>query len=71
MHARKLTGLAMATAAAALFATAGIAPVAAKEEAKVHCNGVNQCKCKGKGWLYLSKSDCDAAQAKMKQEMGK
>jgi hypothetical protein len=88
MHARKLTGLAMATAAAALFATAGIAPVAAKEEAKVHCNGVNQCKgqsacqtannackgqnsCKGKGWLYLGKSECDAAQAKMKQEMGK
>jgi hypothetical protein len=88
MNARKLTGLAMATAAAALFASAGIAPVAAKEEAKVHCSGVNQCKgqsacqtannackgqnsCKGKGWLYLSKSDCDAAQAKMKQEMGK
>ena len=88
MHARKLTGLALATAAAALFATAGIAPVAAKEEAKIHCNGVNQCKgqsacqtathackgqnsCKGKGWLYLSKSECDAAQAKMKQEMGK
>ena len=87
MNAKKLTGLALATAAAAIFASAGIATVAAKEEAKVHCNGVNQCKgqsacqsannackgqnsCKGKGWLYLSKAECAAAQAKMKKEMG-
>ncbi len=86
MTAKKLTGLALATAAAGLFATAGIAPVmAAKDmgEAKIHCDGVNSCKgksacqtannackgqnsCKGKGWLYMSKAECDAAKAKMK-----
>lgn len=87
MTAKKLTGLALATAAAGLFATAGIAPAMADEkpasEAKVHCDGVNACKgqsacqtannackgqnsCKGKGWLYLSKAECDAAKAKMK-----
>ena len=89
MTAKKLTGLALATAAAGLFATAGIAPVMAAKhmgEAKVHCDGVNACKgqsacqtansackgqnsCKGKGWMFLSKAECDAAQAKMKQEM--
>jgi len=85
MTAKKLTGLALATAAAGLFATASIAPVMAetgKSEAKVHCDGVNSCKgqsacqtannackgqnsCKGKGWLFLSKAECDAAKAKM------
>ncbi|MBI3777991.1 MAG: hypothetical protein HY274_03595 [Gammaproteobacteria bacterium] len=89
MTAKKLTGFALATAAAGLFATAGIAPAMAEKhmsEAKVHCDGVNACKgqsacqtansackgqnsCKGKGWLYMSKAECDAAQAKMKQEM--
>ena len=45
MNARKLTGLALATAAAGLFATAGIpAAFADKEMAKVHCDGVNSCK---------------------------
>jgi len=47
MTAKKLTGLALATAAAGLFATAGIAPVMAEKhmgEAKVHCDGVNSCK---------------------------
>ena len=88
MNAKKLTGLALATAAATLFVSAGMAPAFAKEEAKVHCDGVNACKghsacqtatnackgqnsCKGKGWLLLSKSGCDAAKAKMKMEMGK
>lgn len=85
MNTRKFTGLALATAAAAIFASAGLAPVAAKEEAKVHCNGVSQCKgqsacqtarnaCKGqnscKGCLYLSKAECGAAQVKMKKDMG-
>lgn len=86
--AKKLTGLAMATAAASLFATAGISTVSAAEEARVHCDGVNSCKgqtacqtanhackgqnsCKGQGWLYLSKTDCDAAKAKLQQEMKK
>jgi hypothetical protein len=82
---KKLTGLALATAAAGLFVTAAIPTSSAAEEAKIHCDGVNACKgesacqsahnsckgqnsCKGKGWLYLSKADCDAAKAKMKQE---
>jgi hypothetical protein len=86
--AKKLTGLALATAAAGLFATAVISTASAAEEAKVHCDGVNACKgesacqsannackgqnnCKGKGWLYLSKADCDAAKAKLKQDMPK
>jgi hypothetical protein len=91
MNAKKLTGLALATAAAGLFATAAI-PVATaakhEGEAKVHCDGVNACKgqsacqtassackgqnsCKGKGWMYMTKAECDAARAKMKGEMHK
>jgi hypothetical protein len=83
--AKKLTGLAIATAAAGLFATAAISTVSAAEQAKVHCDGVNACKgesacqsahnsckgmnsCKGKGWLYLTKAECAAAQAKLKHE---
>lgn len=86
LNAKKLTGIALATAAAGLFAAATIPSASAAEEAKVHCDGVNQCKgqsacqsannacrgqnsCKGKGWLYLSKAECDAAQAKMEKEM--
>ncbi len=86
--AKKLTGLALATAAAGLFATAVISTASAAEEAKVHCEGVNSCKgqsacqsahnsckgqnsCKGKGWLYLTKAECDAAKAKMNQDMKK
>jgi len=88
MNVKKLTGFALATAATTLFVTTGAAPAFAKEEAKVHCDGVNACKgqsacqtatnackgqnsCKGKGWLYLSKSDCDAVKTKMKSDMGK
>ena len=84
MNAKKLTGLALATAAASLFATAGISSAyAGKDEGKVHCDGINSCKgtsacqtassackgqnsCKGKGWTSMSKADCDAAKAKMK-----
>jgi len=86
--AKKLTGLALATAAAGLFVTATIPTTSAAEEAKVHCDGVNACKgesacqsahnackgqnsCKGKGWLYMTKAECDAAKAKMKGEMKK
>jgi len=89
MNAKKLTGLALATAAAGLFATAGIpAAYAGKDEARIHCDGVNACKgqtacqtaanackgtnsCKGKGWLFLSKEECDAAKAKMKEPQKK
>ena len=89
MNAKKLTGLALATAAAGLFATASIpAAYADKEEAKIHCDGVNSCKgqtacqtatngckgqnsCKGKGWMYLSKEECNTAKAKMKEPQKK
>ena len=50
--AKKLTGIALATAAAGLFATATVPAVAAKHEGKVHCTGVNACK---------GKSDCGTA----------
>jgi hypothetical protein len=53
MTAKKLTGIALATAAAGLFATAGMTPaIAAKNEGKVHCMGINACK---------GKSDCATA----------
>ena len=41
---RKFTGLAMATAAAALFAGAPMTAVQAGSDANVHCFGVNKCK---------------------------
>jgi hypothetical protein len=59
MTARKLTGLALATAAAGLFATAGIAPIMADTgttEAKVHCDGVNSCK--GQSACQTANSAC-------------
>jgi len=35
--------------------------------------GINSCKgqnsCKGKGWTYMAKALCDAAQSKLKKEM--
>ena len=41
---KKISGLALATAAAALFAAAPIATVSAADAAKVKCEGVNTCK---------------------------
>ncbi|HLA74658.1 MAG TPA: hypothetical protein VJM76_01940 [Gammaproteobacteria bacterium] len=51
---------------------------------KMHCEGVNSCKgkgdckgandckgknsCKGQGFLDMSKEDCEAAKAKMKED---
>jgi len=80
----RLSGMAMATAAAFLFAAAPLSANAA-DAAKVKCEGVNGCKgqsacktaasscqgqnaCKGKGYLSLTKAECDAAMAKMKME---
>lgn len=40
----KITTLAMATAAAALFSIAPLTAVQAGSDAKVHCFGVNKCK---------------------------
>lgn len=43
--AKKLSGLALATAAAGLFAIAPMAANASEgEEAKIHCYGANSCK---------------------------
>ncbi len=75
-------GVAMATAAALLFATLSVTTASA-DEAKVKCTGVNSCKgqsscksaknsckgmnsCKGQGFVEMSKSDCAAAKAKAK-----
>ena len=79
---KKLTGIALACAAAGMFVTAGIGSAVAAE-GKMHCEGVNACKgksdcktaknackgqnsCKGKGFVEMSKKDCDAATAKAK-----
>jgi hypothetical protein len=75
-------GVAMATAAALLFATLSVSTANA-DEAKVKCTGVNSCKgqsscksaknsckglnsCKGQGFVEMSKADCAAAKAKAK-----
>jgi hypothetical protein len=82
-NGKKLSGLALATAAAMVFTTAPLTAGAA-DEAKVKCEGVNSCKgtsacagannscagknsCKGQGYLEMTKADCDAAKAKMKK----
>jgi len=49
---KKLTGAAIAAAAASLFAMGYAAPVLADDMGKVHCEGVNGCK---------GKSDCKSA----------
>lgn len=83
MNGKKLSSLALATAAAVMFTTAPLTGAHA-EEAKVKCEGVNNCKnttacktatnecaqqnsCKGRGYLMMSKADCDAAKAKLKK----
>ena len=79
----KLSGAAIATAAALLFSTMAVSTASA-EEAKVHCNGVNACKgtsacktakneckgqnsCKGQGFLEMTQKECTAAEAKLKK----
>ena len=80
----KISGAAIATAAALLFSSMP-STASAADEAKVKCEGVNSCKgqtacataqnscqgqnsCKGQGYLMLSKADCDAAKAKLKEK---
>jgi hypothetical protein len=82
-NASKVSGAALATAAALLFSSVAVSPASAAE-AKVHCMGVNACKgqsacktaqneckgqnaCKGQGFTELTQKECDAAKAKMKQ----
>jgi hypothetical protein len=76
----KNSGLAAATAAAMLFSTAMIGTAAAADAnvqctGVNSCKGQSACKsannackgqnsCKGKGFLEMSKADCDAAKAK-------
>jgi hypothetical protein len=52
VSATRLTGAAIAAAAAGLFAMGAPAPVLADEGGKIHCEGVNSCK---------GKSDCASA----------
>jgi hypothetical protein len=83
----KISGLALAAAAAALFSVVSVAN-AGEHDSKVKCEGVNSCKgssacktannackgqnsCKGMGFLEMSKAECDAAKAKMKADASK
>lgn len=53
----KMTGAAMALAAASLFGTAVLAPATAlADEAQVHCYGVNSCK--GHNDCKTATNDC-------------
>ena len=81
MKMKNLTGIALATAAAGMFAVTAAGPAAA-QAAKVKCEGVNACKgqggckgvagctgknaCKGQGFKEMSQADCDKAKAEMK-----
>jgi hypothetical protein len=87
MSNRKLSGVALAAAAAMMFSAVSVTANAA-DEGKVKCEGVNACKgqaecgtgknscqgknaCKGQGWVKLTKAECDAAKAKAKAEKDK
>ena len=61
MTAKKLSGIALATAAAGLFATAAITPAYAGSGDKVHCMGVNGCK--GKGECATASNACKGQNA--------
>ncbi|HVS26286.1 MAG TPA: hypothetical protein VHE58_03165 [Burkholderiales bacterium] len=79
---KKLTGIALAVAAAGMFVTAGVGQAVAAE-GKMHCESVNACKgksdcktaknackgqngCKGTGFVAMTEKDCNAAKAKAK-----
>ena len=63
-NVKKITGLALAAAAAAMFMAAPAAN-AAKHEGKVHCTGVNACK--GQGFISMSEKDCKAKGGKIEK----
>jgi hypothetical protein len=72
MNAKKLTGLAIATAAAGLFALASAPMAVAGGEGKVKCSGVNACK--GKGECATASNSCaghNACKGKGWVHMGK
>jgi uncharacterized membrane protein len=60
MKIPRLIGLALATAAAGIFAAAGIAPASAAkheaEQAKVRCDGINACS--GKAECKTATNEC-------------
>ena len=59
LNAKKLTGLALATAAAGIFATVGMSTASAAKhmaDDKVKCEGVNGCKGQSAG--QTAKNDC-------------
>jgi hypothetical protein len=63
MESKKLSisGAAVAVAAAGLFLTAGVAPLAVADDAKIQCSGVNACK--GKAECKTAKNDCKGQNA--------
>ena len=82
-NATKITGFAIAAAAAAMFMAAPAAN-AAKHEGNVHCTGVNACKgksdcktasnackgmnaCKGQGMNVMSEKDCTTKGGKVEK----
>ena len=84
MRMKKMTGFALATAAAGMFAMTAAAQTTAPAS-KVKCEGVNSCKghsdcsgagngckglneCRGRGFKEMSKADCDKAKAEMKRK---
>ncbi len=52
----KLTGSALATAAAMMMTSGLVGPAAAADAAKVHCEGVNSCK--GTSECSTAKNSC-------------
>lgn len=56
MNMKKTTGLALATAAAAMFAATAPLTASAHEEAKVNCFNVNACK--GNGSCKTANNAC-------------
>jgi hypothetical protein len=78
--AKKATGIAIAAAAASLFAIAAV-PVAHAKDAQVKCFGANECKghsdcktakatkgqnaCKGQGFKVMSEKACKEAKGKV------
>lgn len=83
-HSTKITGATIAAAAALLIGSVTVTTTGAEEakvkcEGANACKGHSECAtaknacsgqnaCKGQGYLSLSKADCDAAKAKMKDE---
>jgi len=64
MESKKLqsiSGAALAVAAAGLFLSAGVAPLAVADEAKIQCSGVNACK--GKSECKTANNDCKGQNA--------